>query len=361
MSLSPDQLAQRKAGITATDAAAILGLHPYRSPIDVYADKLGIAAPFLGNERTKWGNILEAPIREDYAERYGVRVEVPGTLAHPDVTWAMATPDGICYLPRQSHPRNGLEIKTHSFRAADDYGDPGTDEVPQHELIQCMWSLFVCGLDEWDLVPFVDGQPADYRIKRDDELIGIMREQCERFRVDHILKGVPPDPDGSKSYGSYLSTTYPQRKKDLVSLDDKPEAMMLVRALRRELDVLAEAKTSSEIIKQNLKAVIGDHAGLEWTDPERKGGKDQIYYRIAKDGSKTDWEAAWRSLVTAAQLALGATHSRGGPAKDEHIDVLLAALDEISDEKRSIALHTDTVPGSRRFNVPRHWSKNKED
>jgi putative phage-type endonuclease len=376
MSLSPDQLAQRKAGITATDAAAILGLHPYRSPIDVYADKLGIAAPFLGNERTKWGNILEAPIREDYAERYGVRVEVPGTLAHPDVTWAMATPDGICYLPRHSHPRNGLEIKTHSFRAADDYGDPGTDEVPQHELIQCMWSLFVCGLDEWDLVPFVDGQPADYRIKRDDELIGIMREQCERFRVDHILKGVPPDPDGSKSYDGYLSTRYPQRTHTatcasrsrpakecnceagvFLSIDSKPETMMLVRALRAELTEFDRVETAVGILKQNLKAVCGDRAGLEWTDAEVKKGKSRITYKLSKDGSKTDWEAAWRSLVTEAQLVLSVDPHDDSDRQGE----LYEALTNIADEKRSIALHTDIVSGTRRFNVPRHWSKNKED
>jgi hypothetical protein len=226
-----------------------------------------------------------------------------------------------------------------------------------------MWNLFVSGIDEWDLVPFVDGQPADYHIKRDDELIGLMREECDRFRVDHILKGVPPDPDGSKSYGHYLSTAYPQRKKDLVSLDDKPEAMMLVRALRRELDVLAEAKTSTEIIKQNLKAVIGDHSGLEWADPERKGGKDQIYYRIAKDGKKTDWEAAWRSLVTEAQLVLSVDSERKAGITAIDVAAYYDVLTKIADENRSIALHTDTVPGSRRFNVPRSWSKNpnKED
>jgi putative phage-type endonuclease len=359
MSLSPEQLAQRRTGITATDVAAIVGLHPYRSPIDVFLDKTDRATPFAGNDRTKWGNLLEVPIREDYAERHGVRVEVPGTLEHPTVTWAKATPDGICYLPRQARPRNGLEIKTHSFRVADQYGDPGTDEVPPHELIQCAWNMYVSGLDDWDLVAFIDGQPAEYRIKRDDDLIDMLRESGERFLVDHVRKDAPPDPDGSKSYGNYLSTAYPQRKKDLVSLDDKPEAMMLVRALRRELDVLAEAKTSSEIIKQNLKAVIGDHAGLEWTDPERKGGKDQIYYRIAKDGSKTDWEAAWRSLVTEAQLVLSVDH--GYP--DDVVEAHREALTNIADEQRSIALHTDTVSGSRRFNTPRWWNKNpsKED
>jgi hypothetical protein len=101
------------------------------------------AAPFAGNDRTKWGNTLEPVIRSDYAERRGLRVEVPGTLDHPTVTWAKATPDGICYVPGNAVPVRGLEIKTHSFRAAHWYGEPGTDAVPAHELIQCQWNMFI--------------------------------------------------------------------------------------------------------------------------------------------------------------------------------------------------------------------------
>lgn len=354
MSLSPEQLAQRKDGVTATDIAAIVNLHPYRAPIDVFLDKFNLAAPFEGNDRTKWGNILEVPIRDDYAERHGVRVEVPGTLEHPTVTWAKATPDGICYLPRHAHPRNGLEIKTHSFRAADQYGDPGTDEVPPHELVQCMWNMYVSGLDDWDLVAFIDGQPAEYHIKRDDDLIEMLRDSGERFMVDHIRKESPPSPDGSGSYDRYLSTRYPQRKPDLVSLDDKPEAMMLVRALRLARQQFDHVETEVEILTQNLKAVIGNHAGLEWTDVDAKKGKSRITYKVSKDGTKTNWESAWRSLVTQAQLVLSVDH---GDEQDNEREYA-AALHQIADENRSVALHTDTVSGQRRFCVPRSWSKN---
>jgi putative phage-type endonuclease len=378
MSLSPDQLAQRRMGITATDAAAISGLHPYRAPIDVFLDKTGRAAPFAGNTRTKWGDLLEPVVRDDYAERHGVRVEVPGTLTHSEVPWAMATPDGVCYLPRQARPRNGLEIKTHSFRVADQYGDPGTDEVPTHELVQCVWSMFVTGLDSWDLVAFIDGQPAEYRIERDDELIGLLRTDAERFLVDHVNKDVPPDPDGSSSYNRYLSTAYPQRTHSatcvsrlkppkpcdcvagmLVSLDDKPGARAMVRDLRAARERFSQVETEVEILTQNLKAVIGNNAGLEWADAEGKKGRSSISYRLSKDGSNTDWQAAWRSLVTEAQLVLSSDPNY----REIPIEPLVEALVNIADEQRSISLHTNVVPGSRRFLCPRAWSKNtnKED
>lgn len=352
MSLSPEQLALRKDGMTATDVAAIVNLHPYRRPIDVWMDKTDRAIPFAGNLRTKWGNILEGPVRDDYAERYGVRVEVPGTLVHPGIPWAMSTPDGICYVPRLAYPKNGLEVKTHGWRAADDYGEPGSDEVPMYELIQCTWNMFVTGLDRWDLVAFIDNQPVDYHLLRDDELIGMLREEAEKFRRDYVLTDTPPEPDGSESYSKYLSTTYPHKLADYVSIDDKPEAMMQMRALRRALEELETTETEVEILKQNLKAVCGEHSGLVWTDNDRPKKVDRIHYKKAKDSHPVNYQAAWRGLITTAQLALSIENQDGA------MDACLQALAEIGDENRSLALHTSTAPGTRRFNVPRHWSKN---
>lgn len=354
MSLSPEQLAIRKDGITATDVAAIVKLHPYKRPVDVWMDKTDRAIPFFGNPRTKWGNILEAPVRDDYAERYNVRVEVPGTLTHPGVEWAKATPDGICYVPRSSYPSNGLEIKTHSWRAADDYGDPGSDEVPMYELVQCAWNMFVTGLDRWDLVAFIDNQPVDFHLYRDDELIEMLREEAERFRVDHVLADEPPEPDGSESYDRYLSTTYSHKLADYLSIDDMPEAMNAMLALRRALEELESTTNEVEVLKQNLKAVCREHSGLVWTDISRPKKVDRIHYKLAKDSHKVDYHSAWRGLVTTAQLALSVDHGD----EQDHERMFHQALTEIADEKRSEALNTNTSPGTRRFNVPRHWSKN---
>ena len=346
MSLSPAQLAQRREGISATDVAAISGLHPYVQPIDVFLDKTGRSQPFVGNDRTKWGNALEPLIRSDYAERRGLQVEVPGTLDHPTVTWAKATPDGICYMPGRSVPVRGLEIKTHSFRAAHGYGEPGTDEVPAHELVQCMWNLFVSGLEVWDLVSFIDGQPADYLIERDDDLIGMLRERAERFLVDNVKADKPPEPDGSESYGKYLSTRYPHERETFVSIDGKGDllgAKDRLRGVRAELDRLESEKATLE---QQLKLAIGSDAGLEWTEDKKKS---RIYYRLAADGEKTDWRAAYSELVSRAQLSFGG------------IDRGLVDMVNALDAETKLA-QTKVTPGSRRFIFPKSWSKtNKED
>ncbi|MDP3766551.1 MAG: YqaJ viral recombinase family protein, partial [Dehalococcoidia bacterium] len=71
-------LAARRAGIGGTDAAAILGLSPFRTPLDVYLDKTGAAQ----DERTetqpmRWGKALEPVIAEAVEERIGRHVRMP--------------------------------------------------------------------------------------------------------------------------------------------------------------------------------------------------------------------------------------------------------------------------------------------
>jgi putative phage-type endonuclease len=345
MSLSPAQLAQRRGGASASDIAPIVGLDPYRSPVDVWLDKTGRAAPFAGNSRTHWGNVLEGPIRADYAERRGLRVEVPGTLDHPTIPWAKATPDGICYVMGNAVPVRGLEIKTHSFRTAHWYGEPGTDQVPAHELIQCMWNMFVTGLEVWDLVAFIDGQPADYLVRRDDDLIGTLRERVERFLVDNVKADKPPEPDGSESYDRYLSTRFSHRNDTFVNIDTRPEVLVDVQRLREVRAELDELEAEESTIEQRLKLVIGDDSGLEWTDFGTKK-KANIYYRLASDGSKTDFAAAYAELATRLQLLFG----------KRTVKKINAEMLEARDA------HTKITPGSRRFIVPRSWSKknNKE-
>jgi predicted phage-related endonuclease len=59
MSLTPAQVAERRSAMTATDLAALSGQHPHRSPVNVWEEKVGLAPPFAGTDRTKWGELLE--------------------------------------------------------------------------------------------------------------------------------------------------------------------------------------------------------------------------------------------------------------------------------------------------------------
>lgn len=380
MSLSPEQLAQRREGITATDVAAIVGCHPFRTPLDIFLEKTGQTEPFEGNVRSRWGELLEPMIRADYEEAHHVRVEQVGTLVHPDHPWWMATPDGIVYRLRSSVPERGLEIKVHSRDAVIfgglEYGAPGTDEVPLHELIQCAWGMGASQLDRWDLAAFLDGAPQEYAIDRDDDLLLMLSECADKFRTDHLLTGEPPEPDGSKSWENWLRRRWDKHTADLVVIDAEPDLMGIVANLRTARANAAAQVDIAKVLVQNLKLAIGGSQGLTWTDPDRKK-PDKITWKRSKSSIKQDWRALTTELREVAALARSGTaeqvdrlltclRSIGGGTVGQSTRATISGADAaatieamrdalLAIVKTPIDKYETPIPGARPFVVPRHW------
>src|SRR5574341_639051 len=132
---SEKQLALRQTGIGASEVAAVVGLHPTRKPIDVWAEKTGRAERFEGNAFTEWGQRIERVVAEAWQERHpDVSIFTPGTLRHRDenFSYALASPDRVV-VPQGRRARDVwqelLEIKNVSTFRADDFGE-GEDEIP---------------------------------------------------------------------------------------------------------------------------------------------------------------------------------------------------------------------------------------
>lgn len=375
--LSAAQLASRREGITGTDIAAIIGVSPYRSAIDVWLDKTGQAPPFVGNVATQWGNALEPLLRADYEQRHRMRVEVPGTLTHPTKSWWKGSPDGICYASGDTTPQRGIELKVHNDRALWwlGYGDPGTDEVPPHELTQALWYMPLIGVERMDLVCF-NGAPIEYVIERDDELLAMLEERAERFLVDNVRAGVPPEPDGSKSYDAWIASRFKARNAAASMLDVTADVTVrtAIDRLREVRGFLTTYEAEESKLEQALKLVIGDHAGITFPG-DRKAA--QITYKQAKDSPSADYEAIAAEIRTTLGLVASGCDSdvkRAIVALDKmaeqhfanaratitaaEIRALIVKLHDAAANAASAKIvdaHTKTMPGSRRFCVPRDW------
>lgn len=374
MSLSPSQHAQRLDGITATDVAAICGLHPHRSAIDVWLAKTGQSPPSPDTERSKWGDILEPVVRSDYEARHGVRVDVPGTLTDAERAWMMATPDGLVHQRGAFEADRGLEIKTHTFRIAHLYGDPGTDQIPLWELVQCMWGMAVTDLDRWDLVAFIDNQPIDYIIDRDDEAIGVLIEKAERFRVDCVIGGAVPAPDGSESYDRWLLKRWPSNPANLVDIGGDDETFALVDRARELRASAADLELEHSELIQKLKLKIGDAEGLTWKDA--KGRPQKVTWKRSKPTRRDNVREAFDVMRTRAALvangsepqlkraqislrSFGETNTIGTSSQATitagEIDYLMTTM---HDELCMLGTYKSTVTeteGNRPFCFPRSW------
>lgn len=384
MSLSPDQLETRRLGITATDISAVLGVNPWRSPLDVWRDKTEPSAePRPDTERSVWGQRLEPLIRSDYELRHGCRVEVPGTLRKPHEEWAIATPDGLCYFSDAYEPERGLEIKVHGRDAVRfgrlHYGEPGTDDIPMHELCQDAWGMHITGLRRWDHVVFLDGAPIEFIVDRDDELIEMMRDAATRFMRDHIEAKVPPSPDGSDSWDRYLRKIWDHKTDELVDISSNMAACTDVERLREARAQAAELEKEIEAIVQRLKNIIGNNAGLLL--PIRgPGGRERITWKRNKPSVVTDLvaivadvrlqAAAFASgrseeldAIEHALLKYGGGHVgtstfSGIALKKAFTEMRQTLIDiaKLSCEKQ----HQATEIGARPFRVPASWGKSKE-
>lgn len=375
MALTPAQLAERREGITATDVAAIVRLNPYKSVLDVVAEKRG-AAPVdadLG-PRGHWGNVLEEPIRKDYSERHAVRVTVPGVLTHPKVKHHKATPDGIVWLRGAQEADRGLEIKTHTVWLRGGYGAPGTDEVPLHEIVQCSWNMHVTGLPTWDLVAFIDGLPTDYRITRDLDFEGDLVEAVDRFWCNVIGGGAEPEPDGTDRYAEHLANKFKYRDgSGFVEADKETLAAIAeLKAVRLTLDT---AENDKKRLEQVIKAVIGEREGIEFPALGPRGETEQITYRKSKDGTAVDAGAVLGDVASAVALARSGGLAeliemvRSWPAAStltgngtkmtakQILDILtvLGGIDLAALARQ----HSKPRIGPRVFNCPRTWKGDK--
>lgn len=287
----------RQKGIGGTDISAILGMNPHKTALDVWLSKTGQAPPDEDNENKWWGREMEPILAKRYTEETGIDLivphgpELPGV--HPEFPWIIGSPDAlhfvngmIRYTPRPTliKAEAGVDFKTSG--RPQDWGEPGTDDVPRPYLIQAEWYMGLTGAQWWDIACLLMGftrKFAIYRINRDDDLIGYFQEEAEKFWKDHVLTGTPPPLDGSKSASEYLKRKYPANLGPMLEPTDE-DILIEINNYRETCKELKEMEEFVSKCENRLKAFIGDCAGMQG-----KWGK--IYWKKNKDGQTLDYKA----------------------------------------------------------------------
>lgn len=175
----------RATGIGASDAAAAIGLDPYKTPYALWLEKTGLVEPpdLSQNEAVQMGNRLESTVADIYSERTGRKVvREPRTLHSRNYPFMLANIDR-----RVVGEKRGLECKTAGFWAgqSEEWGDPDNvaDAVPLRYHCQCTHSIIVSGWPEWDLAVLVAGQRlgGPYTIRLDPELADMIVKREAAF------------------------------------------------------------------------------------------------------------------------------------------------------------------------------------
>lgn len=145
-----DEWLKSRTAIGGSDAAALVGLNPYKTNIDLWREKTGrAAAPDISNEDyVKFGHDAEPHIRALFAldhPQYEVDYVENNMFINDRYPFAHASLDG--WLTEKETGRKGiLEIKTTNILQSMQR-EKWNDRIPDNYYCQVLWYLMVTEFD----------------------------------------------------------------------------------------------------------------------------------------------------------------------------------------------------------------------
>jgi len=200
MDRSPEWHEKRRAGITASEIAVILGLSPFESAFSLFWRKLGELPPIEDNDSMSLGRHLESWVADKFADAHpDLALGLGGLYASAERPWQMATPDRLVRrFGAGLAPVAAWAGKTAS--SYDGWGLSGTDEVPVYYRAQALWQADTLNLPRTYLSCLFlhSKQTRHYVIDFNRADVEVMRLAAIDF-IDQLNKGVPPPADGSQA------------------------------------------------------------------------------------------------------------------------------------------------------------------
>ena len=284
-------LALRSHYIGGSDASAVIGLNPYKSAYELWAEKTGKLPPFEGNVTTKVGAYLEDLVATMFTEETGKKVRKRNaTIFNDEFPWACANIDRAVVGEKAF-----LEIKTtNSFPIMKKLR--ASEEFPEIYYAQCVHYLAVTGLEKAYLAVLVNCRELKiYELDRDQAEIDALMAAEESF-WELVTSDTPPAVDGSDSTSETLSTLYPESdgsKVDLFAMDTVLDAYMDVNAKIKDLTGLRDKLANQ--VKEYMKAAEkgeSDRYRVSYGTTERRSFDSKAY---EKDHVDLDLSAYWKT------------------------------------------------------------------
>lgn len=187
--LTEEQKLARRNGIGGSDVAAIFGLSEYRTAVDVYLEKHGLAEPRPMTDSQRHGHIMEPVILGEYVEHTGIPIiRSPDTFISAKYPWMLGNFDAIDF-----NNRIIVDAKYMSRFSRDKWGEPGTNQMPDDILLQMIHYAIVADADYVDVAVFFDRPDLFlYRYERNPEFEKRVIEQEQLFWHNNVLAQVPP-------------------------------------------------------------------------------------------------------------------------------------------------------------------------
>lgn len=254
----------RNRGLGGSDIAALLGMSPYKTPLELWAEKVGHPS-FVAKDgvHLRYGKFVEPFVAQEFEKQSGlITVGHEDALIHPEhdfmyahidrfvvnQAWEPAVVDGAVVA------NSLLECKTASVFGKDEWGPTGTDQVPRAYLLQCVWYMAITGCTSAHIAVLIGNSDfRNYLINRDPSLEQMVIEHAKKFWFENVLEGIPPKPRNM----SDLKLLYPSEKPGQ-SIEATPQLLDALHQLRQTQDEAKELELKADTIKTQIMQTMGE-------------------------------------------------------------------------------------------------------
>lgn len=246
--------------IGGSDVAAILGVSPWKSIVDLWLDKITPLQEDNQNAAAKRrGSRLEPYIRDMIQEEYGLKL-VRFNERYIDKEYPFLAAE----IDAETEDEN-VEIKTvHPFKAKE-WGERDTDQLPIHYIAQAQHGLGVTGKKICRTFALIGDDLKPYVVERDDELIEAMRQKSVAFWNNHVLPKIQPPLDYKhKDILETLSRIYPGTNGTVIDAEAQHEHWRAV--YQTASDMMAKYEGILKGARAHLLSEMGEACAIRFDD-----------------------------------------------------------------------------------------------
>jgi putative phage-type endonuclease len=284
----------RSAWIGGSDIAAVCGISPFRSALDVWLEKTGKPIDeertAAEEERLYFGKIIEPVILQALQERHGYHiVNRNQRYIHNKHDWMRAEIDAETLSGAFADIVN-VECKNVNAFARKGWGEEGTDEAPDYYVAQAMWGQEITDRSMTIAAAFFGGSSLKlFPIKRDNDVVDWLMTEGEKFWTRNVQGDIPPDPrtkeDAARMLAKMPGFRWTPSQETLFDIAD-------LRGIKKEI---AERKKKADEIESRI---VCSFAAAELVHPENEGK----YVMVDESGkSMASWNRQTRKGFTVAE------------------------------------------------------------
>ena len=284
------QIEERKLGIGGSDMPIILGLSNYKTPYQLYLEKIGeVGSSYEETELQEWGHRIEPLIRIKFAEKHNLKLRAPvedikyaplcglitydlETVVHPFHEYLRGNLDG--FIPELNAVH---EIKCSNQFMANEWGEDGSDVIPMTYLVQVAHYCAVTNADYAYITVLIGGHNyREFKYTRDLELEATVIDAAKEF-WNYVKTKTPPPPVNQVD----LKLMFPRHnpEKTIMAPQDITELLSTLGETRLKIKELSQIE---EKYKFNIMEFMQDSECM--TD---QSGKPLVYWKSNKRGART--------------------------------------------------------------------------